>query len=177
MRQGSQRQRREAILAIRRGRNYSSPSLQMSLHTKLQTLSLCPLNASRSYLVQMVESLFLLPWHPHNRLFWSVRYSEMTGSVSRNENAAGVSGNGWPSLRRGYHESAEPHCTRNACPRPQILGCNNLPQVWGLSTCEYRLLLTCTQLRGLSHPRAITNCLLYSPQWTGPVCTYPCMEG
>lgn len=35
----------------------------------------------------MVASLFLLPWYPHNKLFWSVRYSEITGSVSRDENA------------------------------------------------------------------------------------------
>lgn len=33
---------------------------------------------------------FLLPWHHYNKLFSSVRYSEMTGSVLRNKNVDGV---------------------------------------------------------------------------------------
>lgn len=151
----------------------------MPSRTELQTVSICSSNTSSSYLVQMGESLLLLPWHHHNKLFSSVRYSEMTGSVSRNENAERVSKNCQPSCINGLSWISS-HYTRNLFLTPENICFDNLLQAWALSRHEDSsgsLFWAYTQLRASVSqlPLIVAYCAPYT--WARPVHDYSWMGG
>lgn len=120
-------------LSICKGRCYSCHYLQTSPGANGQTVAACSPNISPSYIhtwYKWQKPSICCHGTPNNKLFWSVSYSEMAGSVSRNESASGVSENCWPSLHPGNHESAGP-LYQGFIPRAQILGYTNRPQSEG----------------------------------------------